>query len=53
MAYKNLALDRVNLHLGEEFKKKFKLLSKKRGMSMSAMIRFLIQKEYDKDKRKE
>lgn len=52
MAYRNLALDRVNLYLGEETKEKLRDLSKKRGMTMASLIRYLLNKELERDNRR-
>ena len=53
MPYRKLTLDRVNLYLGEELKEKLRELSKKRGFTMSGMVKLLIRDEIEKQKRKE
>lgn len=53
MSYRNLLLDRVNLYLGEELKEGLRKLSKKRGFTMSGMVKLLIRDEIERQKRKE
>lgn len=53
MSYRNLSLDRVNLYLGENLKEELRAMSKSRKMTMSSMIKFLIRKELERQKRKE